>query len=740
MISRWVAATAGVATACAVLAALVFAHHADLVLGQQVAEERVTSTDPNPRLDDGGAVVDLDGNPSTRHLPPRTVALTFDDGPDPVWTPRIAEVLDRYGVPGTFYVIGQEVLRYPELVRTLHERGHEIGNHTYTHPKLGTLPSWRARWQVELTQRAIVGATGMTAATFRPPYAGTPRYFPDTEIEAAKAATERGLALVLSTHAAPDFDPGVTTEELLAASLPALGAGAVITLHDGGGDRARSVEVLERLIPVLQAHDYRFVKASELAGVSPAAPSITQRVLGRALITGTGTIAALGQILWVLGVAVLGLTILRSTVLVVVASRNHRRRRGLPAPPPGLDPVSVIVPAYNEREVIAATISSILASDHPEVEVLVVDDGSTDGTAEVLDAAEFAGVRIVRKDNGGKASALDTGVRLASHDLVVLMDGDTLLEPTTLGALVAPFAQEDVAAVAGNARVGNRSGMLGALQHVEYTIASAVERRLFDELGVMPCVPGAVGAFRRRVVLELGGVSSDTLAEDTDLTMAVARAGWRTAYAPDARAWTEVPATLRGLYRQRLRWNYGILQSVAKHRRAAVESGTGGRLGRVVLPYLVVLGYAVALVAPAVDLLLLKQLLVGSVDGASLAVWAGVMFSSVALGVYALRLEGDRWRWAAVLPLQQVVYRQLLYLTVFRSLGAAISGIRLPWNKLDRTGLATVGRSSSPTEQHSDPDREEELVIDLRDDAVVRGEATDGNVVTTAEVTAGERA
>ncbi len=335
--------------------------------------------------------------------------------------------------------------------------------------------------------------------------------------------------------------------------------------------------------------------------------------------------------------------------------RRHLRR-----------PVTVVVPAYNERDVIANSVRSIQASHHPDVEIIVVDDGSTDDTAGALVGDEFASVKVVRQPNGGKAKALDTGIRLASHDIVVLIDGDTLLEPRTLTELIRPFTDDRIGAVAGNARVGNRSSLVAKIQHVEYTIASAIERRAFDELGVMLCVPGAVGAFRRRAVIEVGGVSSDTLAEDTDLTLAVSRAGWRVGFAPEARAWTEVPSSMRGLFRQRLRWNYGILQAIAKHRGAVHQRGRSGRPGRVVLPYVIVMGYLATLAAPALDLLLLIQIATGSLTWATVALWCAGLVSTVLLGVLGLAYESEKVRWAALLPVQQLLYRQLLYLTVFR--------------------------------------------------------------------------
>ncbi len=695
------------------------ARHADIFVGRAVAESDLVIEEPvrNPRLEGRGPLLRLaDGEAASIDMPRRTVALTFDDGPDPEWTPKIAAALERHDVPGTFFVVGQEVVEHPELVADLQRHGHEIGNHTYTHARMGTLSDAQIERQISLTQRAVVGATGVAPTVYRPPYSGAPDYLPEDELDSAFTATADGLLLVLSSRSARDFDVDVPTDALLAESLPALGTSSVITLHDGGGDRERTVEVLDELIPALKDNGYEFVTASEIAGMTPgASPSTTERVLGTTLVRGSAAIDRVTDVLWVVGLVVVGLMSARTVALLVMAVRNERRRRRRKVDVTVRSverrhlrrPVTVVVPAYNERDVIANSVRSIQESHHPDVEIIVVDDGSTDDTAGALSGEEFASVRVVRQTNGGKAKALDTGIRLASHDIVVLIDGDTLLEPRTLTELIRPFTDDRVGAVAGNARVGNLSTLVAKIQHVEYTIASAIERRAFDELGVMLCVPGAVGAFRRQAVIEVGGVSSDTLAEDTDLTLAVARAGWRVSFAPEARAWTEVPSSMRGLFRQRLRWNYGILQAIAKHRGAVRQRGRSGRPGRVVLPYVIVMGYLATLAAPALDLLLLIQIVTGSLTSATVALWCAGLVSTVLLGVFGLAYEGERVRWAALLPVQQLLYRQLLYITVFKAIGAAFSGIRLPWNKLERTADVTVGTDAPAVAL-------EEVVIDLR--------------------------
>src|SRR5207249_10299578 len=188
----------------------------------------------------------------------------------------------------------------------------------------------------------------------------------------------------------------------------------------------------------------------------------------------------------------------------------------------------------------------------------------------------------------------------ARHDLLVLVDADTVFEPETLDRLVQPFRDPGVGAVSGNTKVGNRRGLLGRWQHIEYVMGFNLDRRLYDVLQCMPTVPGAIGAFRRQALDDVGGVSAATLAEDTDLTIAIGRAGWRVVYAEDARAWTEAPSKLGQLWRQRYRWSYGTLQAVWKHKAALWRRGEE-RVGRRGLPYAVLFQSALPLFAPLVD-------------------------------------------------------------------------------------------------------------------------------------------
>jgi cellulose synthase/poly-beta-1,6-N-acetylglucosamine synthase-like glycosyltransferase len=281
-------------------------------------------------------------------------------------------------------------------------------------------------------------------------------------------------------------------------------------------------------------------------------------------------------------------------------------------------------------------------------------------------------------------------VELTDSEVVVMVDGDTLFEPRTLATLVRPFAEPDVAAVSGNTKVGNRRGLLGRWQHIEYVIGFNLDRRMYDVLQCTPTVPGAVGAFRREALSEVGGVPADTLAEDTDLTLAIGRAGHRVVYAEDARAWTEAPVTLSALWRQRYRWSYGTMQAVYKHRGAMISRDPRQRrIGRRALPYMLLFQIALPTMAQMIDLFAIYGLLfTGAVR--TLVVWGAFNLLQLVIAVYAFWLDREPMRPLWALPLQQFVYRQLMYLVIIESSASALRGVRSGWRHLPRTGDVAI--------------------------------------------------
>ncbi|GGK17886.1 bi-functional transferase/deacetylase [Pilimelia terevasa] len=658
----------------------------------------------------------LEARPDGFHtypVPDRTLVLTFDDGPDPTWTPKVADVLYRHGVRATFFVVGGQVAKHPDLVRRLVAEGHEIGVHSFSHPQLAALPAWRRELEHSQTQIALAGAAGITTKLVRFPYSSVNEAIDDVNWPVYREAGADGYLNVLSQLDSRDWArPGEAA--IVRNMTPAAGRGGVVLLHDAGGDRSQTVAALDQFLGRMRAEGYRFSTPAEvlsearLAATTGEAPPPTFRANPQApdslvlrgevmlgAITFSGRAVALLLALFLL----IGLLAVARMLLLVGTSVRHLRIRRHPDfrwGPPVTAPVSIIVPAYNEAAGIAAAVRSLATGDHPGIEVVVVDDGSTDDTAAIVRGLGLPNVRLVSVPNGGKAAALNIGVDAARHDLIVMVDGDTVFEPESVRRLVQPFADPTVGGVSGNVKVGNRRGLLARWQHIEYVMGFSLDRRLYDVLQIMPTVPGAIGAFRRQTLRQVGGVSDDTLAEDTDLTMAVTRAGWRVVYEESARAWTEVPTSVRQLWSQRYRWGYGTIQSMWKHRHTRDDGPAGRRFGRVGLPMLVVFQVFMPLVAGVIDLFALYGLFFYDLRLTAVA-WGAMLAAQLLTAAVAFRLDGERLRVLWLLPLQQLVYRQLMYLVVVRSVVAAVSGARMRWHKLRRAGNAAILTAPAPT-------------------------------------------
>jgi cellulose synthase/poly-beta-1,6-N-acetylglucosamine synthase-like glycosyltransferase/peptidoglycan/xylan/chitin deacetylase (PgdA/CDA1 family) len=663
----------------------------------------VQTTVPDAVVNGGPIISVADGRHSSYRLPARTIALTFDDGPDPVWTREVLRVLDSHQVKATFFVTGANVARHPEMARQMAATGHEIGLHTFTHPDLVTVPSWRRRLEYAQTQLVIASAAGVRTSLLRPPYSSFPNAIDDRNWPMMDEAGKLGYLTVLNDTDSEDWRrPGV--DRIVTDATPSDYSGAVVLFHDAGAERSQTVAALDRFIPLMRQRGYTFTTVTGGLNMALANAGIERKVVGnppasradrwrgRALtwaVRGSDwTLSGLHLLFVLVGVLTLG----RTALLFLLAGRHARRRRSPKWSwgPPVHEPVSIIVPAYNEREGIAAAVRSIAAGDHPGgIEVIVVDDGSTDGTAEIVESLRLPNVRLVRKPNAGKVSALNTGLALARHELVVMVDGDTILEPDAVRRLVQPFADPQVGAVAGNVKVGNRRGLIAKWQHIEYVIGFNLDRRFYESLRCMSTVPGAIGAFRRSALRYAGGLTEDTLAEDTDITMALGRAGWKVVYEEQARAWTEAPTTFGQLWKQRYRWSYGTLQAMWKHRRSLLDRGASGRFTRRCLLLLSLFGVLLPLMAPVIDLLALYGLLFLNRSETAVA-WLAMLAVQMATAAVAFRLDRERLGVLWALPLQQFAYRQLMYLVLIQSVITALTGGRLGWQKLRRTGLAPM--------------------------------------------------
>ena len=642
------------------------------------------------------------------------VALTFDDGPDPTWTPRILDILKQENVHASFFIIGQNGQSNPELVRRIVDEGHDIGNHTFTHPNLGEIPGRVTELELNATQRLIEAVTGRSTVLFRPPYFGDAEPTTPDEVEPVVRAERLGY-LTVGLRVDPDdwMLPG--SDQIVKHTIEGVTStdpdkrGQVVLLHDGGGSRAQTVGALPQLIHELRARGYRFVTVSELMGLTreqtmPVLPAQSPVATIDGITFFSFAVAGWTlQWLFVLGI-VLGvgrLLFLGSLALVQRVRRNSRDEVSISSHPL----VSVIVPAYNEERVIAQTIQSLLASDYPAFEIIVVDDGSSDGTCEVVrnHFGDEDRVALFVKENASKAEALNFALRRAHGEIIVALDADTIFEPTTISALVRRFNDQRVGAVAGNAKVGNRINLITRWQALEYITSQNLDRRAFAELNCITVVPGAVGAWRRELIERAGGFTSDTLAEDQDLTLCVRRLGCNIAYAEDAIAWTEAPDSMRTLARQRFRWSFGTLQCMWKHRDAFLRPRYG-TLGLIAMPNVWLFQILFPLISPVMDLLLIWALVSAvleryqhpqqySISNLRQIVFYYALFLAVdwLAAAYAFLLERrERWSLLWWLFLQRFGYRQLMYYVMVKSVLAAARGALVGWGKLERKATVEV--------------------------------------------------
>jgi cellulose synthase/poly-beta-1,6-N-acetylglucosamine synthase-like glycosyltransferase/peptidoglycan/xylan/chitin deacetylase (PgdA/CDA1 family) len=638
---------------------------------------------------------------------PKAIVLTFDDGPDPIFTAKILDVLAAKSVKATFYVTGRAATRAPDLLRRIYHEGHEIGNHSFSHPDLGEAGSERVRLELNAVQSILEAEVGIRSLLFRPPYAYATYRFLDSGPHVALTASSLGYLIAnLDVDSGDWFGPA----DLIRRSVmwQVEDGGRVVLLHDAGGNRQPTVDALPNLIDDLRSKGFHFVTTHELVGRSrddvmpPAeASEVAAQIKLGVRVLFVDLVRSFSSAIPPIALAVTGLGILRLVLLLIGANVQWRRsrrateRNWLPSR------VAVLVPAFNEDKVICKTVRTLLDSTIRErLDILVIDDGSTDQTAEVVRQAfpTSEGVRVLTKENGGKASALNYGVSATEAEIVVAIDGDTVILSDAIERLVGHFADPCVGAVAGKIVVGNATNLLTRFQSLEYITTQNVDRRAFELFNAIGVVPGALGAWRRDAIITAGGYSRDTLAEDADLTLSVALQGWRIIAEPRATALTEAPETLRAFLKQRFRWMFGTLQVGYKH-CGSLRSPSG--ISLLTVPNIFLFQFAFTLFAPIMDFILLWTLATDdallATSGILLQYWLFFQVLDAGAATAALALESDRsaWRLLPLIVLQRFCYRQLLYWVAIRALLAALRGRLMGWGKLIRTGGVVVPVASA---------------------------------------------
>jgi peptidoglycan-N-acetylglucosamine deacetylase len=666
---------------------------------------------------------------------PNRVAITFDDGPDPEWTPKILDILKAKHATATFFLIGIQTDKFSGIAKRINDENHTIGNHTFTHPDVSNISTAYMKVELNLTERLFASLLGVRVTLMRPPYAIDEE--PDTsdQVRPLEIPQEMGYITVGNRIDPNDWssNPRRSAEQItqyVLSHLPPcriedLRCGNIVLLHDGGGNREETVRALPMIIDGIRAKGYEIAPVYELLGT-------TRADVMAPLPRSERWAARLNRLgFWLFDAGIVGITwiflvgdlLMTGRLLFIGAAavydRLHEKIFGRAAEVQSYKPrVAVLIPAYNEEKVIERTVRAALNSSYRNLRVIVIDDGSKDRTLEVarnaFRAEETSGrVLILTKPNSGKADALNYGIEhIGDAELFVGIDADTVIAADAISRLVPHFIRPEVGAIAGNAKVGNRVNLWTRWQALEYITSQNFERRALDVLGAVSVVPGAIGAWRVAAVREAGGYHTDTVAEDADLTMALLRRGYRVEYEDMALAYTEAPTNANGLMRQRFRWSFGILQAVYKHRGVV---GREGALGWVALPNIVIFQILLPLVSPLIDImfavgtiwyLIQKHFHPDSTDPASFHKLVAFFFaflvidfiaSAIAFALERRRSDDkeDGWLLSQVW-LQRFAYRQLFSIVLFKTLKRALEGRKFAWDKLERTAAVKY----VPAENH----------------------------------------
>jgi len=652
----------------------------------------------------------------------KTIALTFDDGPHPTYTPELIEVLKENNVPASFFFIGENVLKHPTIARNVVENGFEIGNHTFTHSEhVGTSAS-RLRNELVATERAIRSATGRETRLFRPPY------LEDVDVgefdggkisgEEIRWAEETGYIVVGANLDTQDWNVQRGEADIIMGRLT---EGVrddrpiVIIMHDSAGEGA-TIEAMRRFIPEMKSQGYRFVYVSEYFGLTPSqvmplasAPTMMDNLLvqaASAVVTGLSAFDILIMCVSVIGLTRIWMLILTRRLVPFFERRPLPRffrghepleiptvRGALVAHATSIlshAPITVIIPAYNEEANIEATVRSVIKTTAVPAQVIVVNDGSTDRTGEILENQKLIyGDRLIvlHKQNGGsKAGALNYALPYAHQDILVCIDADTIVQKDAFSYLTAHFDDPRIGAVAGKVYPASTETLFAAFQYIEYMQGQNFEKSVLALTNGIGVVPGAIGAWRKSAIEGAGNYSTETVVEDQDLTLALLSKGFVIAYEPRAVAYTETPDSLRSFFRQRSRWIYGTIQCLWKY-RTMFFSIKRPVLGWIILPSSALFNLLIPALVPIVDAGLVIAFFSG-VD-LTLILWPFLIYTAFDLWCAIEGIAQERDASARLIPLiilQRFFYRYVLAVAILRSCTQALFGKFVGWGSQERRG------------------------------------------------------
>lgn len=634
------------------------------------------------------------------HCGAKDLLLTFDDGPDARWTPTVLRTLKRYHAPAAFFMVGLQMEKNLPLVKKVYEDGFNIGNHTFTHHNMIENSDNRTYAELKLTRMLLESVTGQSTILFRAPYNADADPTQHEEIEPMILASRRNYLFVGEEIDPDDWQPGITADEIYRRVINGVhrGDGHIILMHDAGGlTRKPTITALPRIIETLQKEGYHFISLEQYLGMSRAQlmPQIPKGktyyamqanlTLAEMIYHASDFLTALFMVFLVLGFLRLGFM-----YYLMIREKRVERHRHYPALTKDNAPhVSIIVPAYNEEVNCVRTVETLLREDYPSFDIIFVDDGSKDHTLERIHHA-FDGndkVLILGKPNGGKASALNYGIAHTDSEYVVCIDADTQLRPDAVRKLMQHFLTDKdhrIGAVAGNVKVGNQRNMLTRWQAIEYTTSQNFDRMAYSYINAITVVPGAIGAFRKEAIVRVGGLTTDTLAEDCDLTMRINEAGYVIENENYAVAMTEAPENVRQFVKQRVRWCFGVMQTFWKHRSSLFNAKKKG-FGLWAMPNMLVFQYIIPTFSPLADVLMF----IGLFSGNALQIFLYyLLFLAVdaSVSIMAYLFEHERlWVLLWIIP-QRFFYRWIMYYVLFKSYLKAIKGELQSWGVLKRTG------------------------------------------------------
>lgn len=629
----------------------------------------------------------------------KELVLTFDDGPDDVYTPQILDILSRYHVPAAFFLVGINAEKNLPLVKRIYREGHEIGNHTFTHENIAKVDPQRALLELKLTRLLIECITGHSTILFRAPYNADSEPTTPEEIIPVALARQQNYLDIGENIDPEDWQPGVKADQIIARVLDGIRKerGNIILLHDAGGEtRAETVKALNVLIPMLQKQGYHFTSLTNILHKSknelmPAVPKTKAYYIMQLNLLLATVIYGVSHFLVALFMIFIGLGIVRLILMIYWAIREYQKEKKLNnlSEQKNYPKVSIIVPAYNEEVNIVSSLQNLLHQTYPDYNIVFVDDGSRDNTLQKVKEsfADTEKIKILTKVNGGKATALNFGISHTDAEYVVCIDADTKLEKNAVKYLIARFLdteKENIAAVAGNVKVGNRVNWLTKWQSIEYTTSQNFDRLAYANINAITVIPGAIGAFRRSVINEVGGYSSDTLAEDCDLTVRILKKGYHIANENRAVAVTEAPESVKQFLKQRFRWTYGIMQMFWKQKETFLNPKYKG-LGLWAMPNILLFQYIIPLFSPLADLIMFFGVLSG--NGYKIFIYYLIfLLVDASLAFVAFVMQRQKWTDLFYIIPQRFGYRWLMYIVLFRSVKHALQGEMQTWGFLKRTG------------------------------------------------------